>query len=126
MLRRCGSDERLSVNDFACRPSLFWTFCPEIGAASYPPAASSEVWWARSRRPAFSLAIWRIISTPHLEILVCLEYNVARTVARKGGGKPADRKSDCPGVSTCLRGCYVPKNETARAVERCAQGGAWG
>jgi hypothetical protein len=40
--------------------------------------------------------------------LVCLEYNVARTVARKGGGKPADRKSDCPSVSTCLRGCYVP------------------
>ena len=36
--------------------------------------------------------------------MVCLEYNVARTVARKGGGKPADRKFDCPGVSTCLRG----------------------
>jgi hypothetical protein len=34
--------------------------------------------------------------------------NVAKTVTRKGGGKPADRKSDCPGVSTCLRGCYVP------------------
>jgi hypothetical protein len=46
----------------------------------------------------------RIISTAYLEIFVCLEYNVARTVARKGGGKPADRKSDCPGVSTCLRG----------------------
>jgi hypothetical protein len=65
---------------------------------------------ARSQRPAFSITMWRIISTPDLEILVCLEYNynVARTVARKGGGKPADRKSDCPGVSTCLRGCYVP------------------
>jgi hypothetical protein len=45
-----------------------------------------------------------MISTPYLEILLSLEYNVARTVARKGGGKPADRKSDCPGVSTCLRG----------------------
>jgi hypothetical protein len=62
---------------------------------------------ARSQRPAFSIAIWRVISTPYLEILVCLEYNVARTVARKGGGKPADRKSDCPGVSTCLRGCFT-------------------
>jgi len=59
---------------------------------------------ARSQRSALSLAIWRIISTAYLEILVCVEYNVARTVARKGGGKPADRKSDCPGVSTCLRG----------------------
>jgi hypothetical protein len=55
----------------------------------------------------------RIISPPYLEILVCLEYNVARTVARKGGGKPADRRSDCPGVSTCLRGrCYVPLGDS--------------
>jgi hypothetical protein len=30
-------------------------------------------------------------STPNLEILLSLEYNVARTVARKGGGEPADR-----------------------------------
>ena len=51
---------------------------------------------ARSQRPAFSIAIWRIISTPDLEILVCLEYNVARTVARKGGGKPADRSPTVP------------------------------
>jgi hypothetical protein len=55
----------------------------------------------------------RIISTPYLEKLVCLEYNVARTVARKGGGKPADRKYDCPGVSACLRGrCYVPLGDS--------------
>jgi len=33
----------------------------------------------------------RRISTPYLAILLYLEYNVARTVARKGGGKPADR-----------------------------------
>ena len=45
-----------------------------------------------------------MISIPYLAILLSLEYNVARTVARQGGGKPADRKSDCPGVSTCLRG----------------------
>jgi hypothetical protein len=80
-------------------------------------SAGSADWWnwrarARSQRPAFSIAIWRIISTPYLEILVCLEYNVARTVARKGGGKPADRKSDFPGVSTCLRGCYVPLGDS--------------
>jgi hypothetical protein len=46
----------------------------------------------------------RQLSTPYLEILVRFEYNVAGTVARKGGGKPAGRRSDCPGVSTCLRG----------------------
>jgi hypothetical protein len=65
-----------------------------------------------TRKPGRDRAIWRIIFTPYLEILVCLEYNVARTVARKGGGKPADRKCDCPGVSTCLRGCYVPLGDS--------------
>jgi hypothetical protein len=37
LLGRCSragatvvSADGLTANDFACRPSLFWTFCPEI------------------------------------------------------------------------------------------------
>ena len=106
-LIRCCCDTGASGEPSPCRLAL---------AASIRESTSPGVRCSRGRSSAFgrrSRDRSRIISTPYLEKLVCLEYNVARTVARKGGGKPADRKSDCPGVSTCLRGrCYVPLGDS--------------
>src|SRR5580704_9374563 len=69
---------------------------------------------ARSQRPG-SIVIWRIISTPYLEILVCLEYKVARTVARRAG---ASLLTASPTVPAC-RPAYAAD---LRAIGRLAMG----
>jgi hypothetical protein len=59
-------------------------------------------------------ASWRQ-DYPHtiLQYRYVFEYNVARTVARKGGGKPADRGPTVPACRPAYAAEYVPLGDSS-------------